>query len=203
MKNTRINYLYRDGSNYKQPNECVVEGVIDKESIDAIVASLDEGEYFIPRAVGMPETRFPTWTEDDHSYFELDAAGFSPTDEEPTVDVDAETLVARFKAAAGHWEDFESNGPGMTPGPIEIPENATDTAAALGSALDEGRAMQYLYEKFSLSGEAQRICAAVLHYWNAHPEVRSAGITAYLTELLDPIGFGSFDVDALRAANVL
>lgn len=202
MKNTRIEYLYRDGANWKQHNECVVAGVIDKTNVDDIVASLDEGTYFIPRAVGLPETRFPTWNEDDHSYFELDAAGFSPTNEEPTVDVDAETLVARFKAAAGHWKDFESNGPGMTPGPVEIPGNAA-VSAALGNAIDEGRAMQYLYEKFSLSGEAQRICTAVLHYWNAHPEVRSVGIAAYLTELLDPIGFGSFDVDALRAANVL
>lgn len=201
MKNTRIEYLYRDGSNWKQGNECVIEGVIDETGVDAIVASLDEGEYFIPRAVGMPETRFPTWTEDDHSYFELDAAGFSPTDEEPTVDVDAETLVARFKAAAGRWKDFESDGPGMTPGPVEITGN-TETATPTDT-VDEGRAMQYLYEKFNLSGEAQRICAAVLHYWNAHPEVRPVGIVPYLTELLDPIGFGTFDVDAMRAAGIL
>lgn len=201
MKNTRIDYLYRDGANWKQHNECVVAGVIDETGVAAIVASLDEDKYFIPRAVGLPETRFPTWNEDDHSYFELDAAGFGPTDEEPTVDVDAETLVARFKAAAGHWKDFESDGPGMTPGPVGIPGNTE--AATHTDTVDEGRAMQYLYEKFNLSGEAQRICAAVLHYWNAHPEVRPVGIVSYLTELLDPIGFGTFDVDAMRAAGIL
>lgn len=202
MKNTRIEYLYRDASNYKQRNECVIRGIVNETGVDAIIASLDDGEYFIPQAVGLPETRFPTWSEDDHSYFELDKASFTPTDAEPTVDIDAETLVARFKAAAGHWQDFESDGPEKTPGPVGIPENAAGPAVPTDT-VDEGRAMLYLYEKFSLSGEAQRICAAILHYWNGHPEVRSVGITTYLTELLDPIGFGSFDVDAMRVAGIL
>lgn len=197
MKNTRIEYLYRDASNWKQGNDCVVKGEIDESGIDAIMASLDEGEYFIPHAVGMPETRFPTWNEDDHAYFELDKAGFAPTDAEPTVDIDAETLVARFKAAAGHWRDFE-NGEA---GPVRIHGNTEATTPT--DTVDEGRAMLYLYEKFNLSGEAQRICAAILHYWNEHPEVRSVGITAYLTELLDPIGFGSFDIDAMHIAGIL
>lgn len=202
MKNTRIEYLYRDAANWKQGNACIIKGTIDKAGVDTIMASLDEGEYFIPQAVGLPETRFGTWSEDDHSYFELDKTGFSLTNEEPTVDVDAETLVARFKAAAGHWQDFESDSPGTTPWPVGIPENTADPAVPTDT-VDESRAMLYLYEKFSLSGEAQRICAAILYYWNGHPEVRSVGITAYLTELLDPIGFGSFDVDAMRVAGIL
>ena len=202
MKNTRIEYLYRDASNWKQGNECIIQGTIDEAGINAIMASLNEGKYFIPRAVGLPETRFGTWNEDDHSYFELDKTGFSLTNEEPTVDVDAETLVARFKAAAGHWQDFESDNPGTTPWPVGIPENAAGHAVPTDT-VDEGRAMLYLYEKFNLSGEAQRICAAILHYWNEHPEVRSVGIAAYLTELLDPIGFGSSDIDAMHVAGIL
>lgn len=110
MKNTKIGYLYRDASNWKQWNECIVEGIIDADGIKAIMDSLDEGEYFIPRAVGMPETRFAKWTDDDHAYFELNSDDFSYTDDEPDTGIDAETLIARFKAAAGNWHALENGG---------------------------------------------------------------------------------------------
>lgn len=54
MKNTRISYLYRDASNYKQHNEVVVPGTFTQEQIEAIIGCLDAGEYFIPVQVGFP-----------------------------------------------------------------------------------------------------------------------------------------------------
>lgn len=47
-KNTRISYLYRDASNYKRPNEVIVQGTFTSKQIDTIISCLDEGEYFIP-----------------------------------------------------------------------------------------------------------------------------------------------------------
>ena len=70
--NTKINYLYRDADNYKVHNECVVQGTISAEQIAVILECLDEGEYFIPHLVGLPEKRFDTFDPQvDHPYFEF------------------------------------------------------------------------------------------------------------------------------------
>jgi len=60
--NTKIEYLYRDASNYKVYNECVVKGIVTAEQRKEIVDCLNEGEYFIPSQVGLPEKRFDDWT---------------------------------------------------------------------------------------------------------------------------------------------
>ncbi len=105
--NTRISYLYRDASNYKMPNEAVVAGSITECQIDLIIDSLDEGEYFIPRMVGLPEKRFGEFTEDDHCWFELRREGFKATTEEPNVDMTADELAGKFFAAKGNWKKGE------------------------------------------------------------------------------------------------
>lgn len=105
--NTRISYLYRDASNYKMPNEVVVTGTVTECQIDIIMGCLDEGEYFIPRMIGLPEKRFDEFTEDDHCWFELQREGFEVTMGEPNVDVTADELVRKFFAAKGNWKKGE------------------------------------------------------------------------------------------------
>jgi len=41
--NTKLTYLYRDGSNYKQWDEVIVAGSLDR---DAIIRCLWEGNFF-------------------------------------------------------------------------------------------------------------------------------------------------------------
>lgn len=107
--NTKIYYLYRDGGNNKIHNECVVAGTFTEGQKQTILDSLDEGEYFIPSVVGLPERKFgdeeyETDEELDHSWFEFDGADpFEETNEVPTVDVSAEALVAAFECHAGAW----------------------------------------------------------------------------------------------------
>lgn len=104
--NTKIEYLYRDASNYKVWNECVIRGEISEEQIETIISCLNCGEYFIPEQVGLPANRFDTVTEDDHCWMELDADSFSSTDENPTVDLDVAQLVQRFQDIDGCWKDI-------------------------------------------------------------------------------------------------
>jgi len=105
--NTKISYLYRDASNYKEHNEVIVSGEFTSNDLKRISRCLDEGEFFIPRDVGLPENRItPYRTDDDHCWFEMEIwenedgtydGGFKLTDDEPTVDLDMQELVRNFE----------------------------------------------------------------------------------------------------------
>ena len=103
--NTKINYLYRDASNYKVLNSVIVQGIFTKEQIELIIDTLDGKEFFIPSQVGLPEFRFYDWTEDDHCWFELNENDFIKTEVEPTVDITASELTEAFIAMNGKWDD--------------------------------------------------------------------------------------------------
>lgn len=104
--NTQIRYLYRDASNYKVENECVVTGTFTQEQIAQIMDCCDLGEYFIPSQVGLPEQRFDRYDpEEDHCWFELAEDGFEETAKPATVAITAQQLVENFSAAKEHWND--------------------------------------------------------------------------------------------------
>lgn len=101
--NTRIDYLYRDGSNYKVPNTAILQGEMTPAQEAAIIACLDCEEYFIPSQVGLPEKRFSKWDEqDDHAWFEWQRC--EPTAASPTVAMTADDLVRRFAERKGRWD---------------------------------------------------------------------------------------------------
>ena len=112
--NTRIEYLYRDANNYKVGNTAVVAGEISEDDRLYIFDNcLDDGEYFIPSKVGLPEKTFVDLgykydAEADHPYFELESMEL--TDEHPTVNVTAEQVVERSKAFSdGNWMEEEAD----------------------------------------------------------------------------------------------
>lgn len=101
--NTKIEFLYRDASNYKVWNSCVIKGVLSADEVREIIGCLEDGEYFIPEQVGLDSERFSTVTEDDTPWFELCAEWFSATDKEPTAPLTAQELLCHFRAAKGNW----------------------------------------------------------------------------------------------------
>jgi len=108
MKNTKINYLYRDADNYKAYNECIVAGEITQQQIDAIIGSLEDGEYFIPRLVGLPEKKFDTYDPQvDHPFFELNEDGFEHTDLPATLGLTVPELVDAFVQHKDNWHYIE------------------------------------------------------------------------------------------------
>lgn len=103
--NTKISYLYRDASNYKIQNECIVRGLLTDAQIKAILDCCEAGD-FIPSQVGLPERRFSRFDpQEDHCWFELDGTGFEPTDAEADVDLSVEELVSNFLSKKGRWDD--------------------------------------------------------------------------------------------------
>ena len=102
--NTRIDYLYRDAGNYKVYNTCVVGGEAGRLQQTLIrEACLPEQDQFIPSRVGLPEERFPSWSEDDTVFFELE--DITLTEDEATVPIDIEELAFRFQTMQDHWFD--------------------------------------------------------------------------------------------------
>lgn len=103
--NTKIFYLYIDGSNYKVHNEAVVKGTITKEQANEIFDCTYAGS-FIPGDVGLPENRFDDYSSDDTDWFELHnpEEAFFATAEEPTVDMTVDELVARFASMRDQWK---------------------------------------------------------------------------------------------------
>lgn len=104
--NTKIEYLYRDADNYKVYNSCIIRGSLTQEQREAILDCLDSGEFFIPKAVGLPSCRFEDVTEADHDWFEMGREAFEETALEPTVEVTAGELVAAFQRCRDHWDKY-------------------------------------------------------------------------------------------------
>lgn len=106
--NTKITYLYRDADNYKQFNEVIVNGCLTEEQKQKIINCLESREYFIPRQVDFPESRFGKIDlERDTCWFELDESSFKDTSEEQTLDMTPEDVVKQFEAAADNWDDTD------------------------------------------------------------------------------------------------
>ena len=107
--NTRLEYLYRDGSNYKQHHEVVMQGGISEDDLRPL---LWEHEFFRPSAVGLPDLQhrfreqgyaFPN--EDDHPWHEIESV--AATEDPPTVDVTAAAFLSRMRAChVKGWEHF-------------------------------------------------------------------------------------------------
>lgn len=103
--NTKICYGYADASNNKAWNEAVIQGVLTPEQKQVILGCLNEGEFFIPGAVGLDiELPWEYDPQEDHPFWRLYEDSFEETTRKPTVDMTAEALVAAFVACKDDWE---------------------------------------------------------------------------------------------------
>lgn len=94
MPNSRIDYLYRDGSNYKQDGSVVLAGELTDEQRALI---LEHAEAFLPDQVGLP-VLYEAWSshyEDDHPWHEITA--IETVSSKPTHPESAADLAERFR----------------------------------------------------------------------------------------------------------
>ncbi|MCD8365944.1 MAG: hypothetical protein LUC83_09115 [Clostridiales bacterium] len=109
--NTKIEYYYRDCSNYRKYNVVVVSGKITPKQITTIISCLEFGELFVPEFVGLPAERLEEYEfqpDEDTPFLELSRDSFSLTDEAPTCDMTVDQLVSKFEKMKGNWymDDF-------------------------------------------------------------------------------------------------
>lgn len=97
--NTRLEYMYRDGHNYKQFNEVVIAGEI---TIDQLRPCYYEGQFFVPSEVGLEDLQVFPYRDCDHIWHEI--LETTRTQDVPTAAVTAKSLFERFQqAAAVEW----------------------------------------------------------------------------------------------------
>lgn len=101
--NTKVEYLYRDASNWKQFGECVVSGSV---TLNEIKQFLHDGKFFIPAELGL-KNLFPVpFGNDDHVWHEI--CFVEPTNEPPTVSFDSKELIRRFQESAeNEWNEYK------------------------------------------------------------------------------------------------
>lgn len=124
--NTVVEYLYRDADNYKKRHNVVIIGEMTKEQETAIEQCLDDGGYFVPSMVGLPDERFGAETMADHPWFEW--VGAEATAGKPTLRITAEELVARFQKASNGWqESADASADGLRPFSVTVRETMSRT----------------------------------------------------------------------------
>lgn len=114
--NTELFLMYRDADNYKAHITVVLAGAITDEQIAAIKPKLSDGYFIIAEQVGLPTPSFEfrgydNWPNEDcdHVYttwgdFEdgIPVAVEMLTDEEPTIELTVDQLVANILAVS--WD---------------------------------------------------------------------------------------------------
>lgn len=101
--NTKISYMYRDGSNYKTYSEVILEGELTRKQLEDIQSKMEFGDGFVPHQVGLRGLQenlqcFDTqdW-DDDHQLHELDIDNdVSFTEAKPTQGMTAEEFYQLF-----------------------------------------------------------------------------------------------------------
>lgn len=100
--NTRIEYVYIDGSNYKFWRTVVVAGEV---SFEDIAATLFDGRYFVASIVGLPDPRSDVDgynpDGDDHYLCRLTSSSFQSTTDDANVKIDVKELIQRFVNEGG------------------------------------------------------------------------------------------------------
>lgn len=95
--NIKLNYLYRDNSNYKRfgnvvfsnPNNIPLESFKEK-----LLRNLIDGEFFIAEKLGLPTLFFDEPNEDDHQWHEFES--IEATSDSPNSNVTIEEFFILF-----------------------------------------------------------------------------------------------------------
>lgn len=69
--NTVLQYMYRDGANWKQLGRTVFSGRITREDVVAIVDALHDGEWFIPGQIGLEDLQEGWDPQYDHPFHSI------------------------------------------------------------------------------------------------------------------------------------
>jgi hypothetical protein len=106
----RVEYLYRDGSNYKQWGAVVFRGECAEGLVRRLFAALDRGDFFIADQVRLPELFFadrPPYA-DDHCWHEIGEVTTTSAPADDLLERTIEEFVAEVERGSTEgWAVFD------------------------------------------------------------------------------------------------
>lgn len=117
--NTRIEYRYRDASNYHREASVVLPGRISRDDARALCSAIAQAsrragvdpDCFVPTDLGLPPAQYELWeqlgsapNEDDHVYNELVAIEATERSADAQMPTPAQVLARAVRARAGGWD---------------------------------------------------------------------------------------------------
>lgn len=123
-----IDYMYRDGSNYKQHGAIYLDTPLSEGETAALKSTLDDAEYFLPEQLGLGieelnvnAGNFPN--DEDHPWHEMQLPAYMAAAEEGvTVISKDEFLKAMLLAAKEGWNADAAGARLKIPGYAESAE---------------------------------------------------------------------------------
>ena len=96
----KLQYLYRDGGNYKFWGAILLDGPVDVAELEE---TLIDGLYFLPQEVGLNSLILAVRNSDDHEFHEIVSVTESESD---GVTISSEELMRRFILASSRgWKN--------------------------------------------------------------------------------------------------
>jgi hypothetical protein len=127
---TAFTVCYRDAANYKETTRVVVADAWDADSFgSAIAPKLEEGEYFTPCQVGLPDAHIRPFDEDDHPSHTFTfgvLVGEVALTEVFAVVCEQPTLHLTWSQLCGRFRELQSFDPADWPGAAALAERDGD-----------------------------------------------------------------------------
>lgn len=114
--NTRIEYGYRDGANYKEFGHVVIAGPADDEQIETLRSLCmheDDDDFFVPESIGWSRLSTGEWDDEiDHPFHTL--GDIHPTESLASDERTINEIIAAFRAM--DWDEEAVNHPSESGG---------------------------------------------------------------------------------------
>jgi hypothetical protein len=110
MSNTRVTYSYRDAEGQVVRESLILSGKLTDADGAFISTALHQKQFFIPSQVGLDNLQKRLGreiNENDSVWHTWEWSGFGETDEPPTTDLLATTLVESFEYAC--WDTLAAS----------------------------------------------------------------------------------------------
>lgn len=98
MKNTKVDYMYRDASNYKFHGEFIVKGKLRNSQI---IEFLHDHEFFVPHEIGIEHLLNLPLNQDDHYLHTFES--FEETSDTNCICTSIEFIEKIKKASCNGW----------------------------------------------------------------------------------------------------
>jgi hypothetical protein len=100
--NTKLFYSFTDDDLWTRYISVVLKGELRWGEFRKL---LEKKQWFLPYQVGLPDISSNMPTKTDHNWHHLNHNGVELTDDDPEIDLSADTFLQRLRKINKHWRD--------------------------------------------------------------------------------------------------